>query len=150
MTDISRCLLVMTLIWSALLFTLCLPAEAQQPGKIPRIGVLDSGSAADPENRETRNAFLGGLRDLGYVEGKSIIIDYRYDEGSSERLLQLAEEFIHLKVDVLLGMDTFSALAAKKATSTIPIVFTTGANPTTTGLTASGIRRSNPDIEGAV
>jgi len=140
MTDISRCLLVMTLIWSALLFTLCLPAEAQQPGKIPRIGVLDSGSAADPENRETRNAFLGGLGDLGYVEGKSIIIDYRYDEGRSERLLQLAEEFIHLKVDVLLGMDTFSALAAKKATSTIPIVFTTGANPTTTGLTASVAR----------
>ena len=101
------------LVLSAMLFALCSSVQAQE-SKIPRIGVLDSGSAADPENRETRNAFLGGLRDLGYVEGKNIAIDYRYDEGRSERLRQLAQEFVHLNVDVLLGMDTSSALAAKK------------------------------------
>ena len=132
-------------------------AEAQQTAKVPRIGVLDSGSAADPENTETRNAFLGGLRDLGYVEGKNIIIDFRYDEGRSERLGEVAEEFVHLKVDVLLGMDTFSALAAKRSTSTIPIVFTTGANPTTTGLVASlsrpagnatGVTTNSPELVG--
>ena len=144
------------LVLSAMLFALCSSVQAQE-SKIPRIGVLDSGSAADPENRETRNAFLGGLRDLGYVEGKNIAIDYRYDEGRSERLRQLAQEFVHLNVDVLLGMDTSSALAAKKATSTIPIVFTTGANPTTTELVASlarpagnatGVTTNSPELVG--
>ena len=69
-------------------------ANAQQPGKVPRIGFLDSRSASDPQNAVFREAFLQGLRDLGYVEGKNINIDYRYDEGESERLHGFAEELV--------------------------------------------------------
>ena len=73
-------------------------ADAQQPaGKIPRIGYLDSGSAADRETAAYRDAFLQGLRDLGYVEGKNINIEFRYDEGKRERLVELAEELVRSK-----------------------------------------------------
>jgi putative tryptophan/tyrosine transport system substrate-binding protein len=71
----------------ALLFALCVRAEAQQPAKkIPRLGFLDSGSASDPRNALGFDAFRQGLRELGYVEGKDINIEYRYDEGKPERL----------------------------------------------------------------
>ena len=94
----------------AMLFALCSTSEAQQPAeKVPRIGFLDSGSASDPRNILGVEAFRQGLRDLGYVEGKNINIDYRYDEGKPGRLQELAEELVRLKVDILLAMDSNSA-----------------------------------------
>ena len=78
--------------------------EAQQSEKIPRIGFIDSGSASDPMNALGVEALRQGLRELGYVEGKNINIDYRYDEGKPGRLQQLAEELVRLKVDILLAM----------------------------------------------
>lgn len=91
-------------------------AHAQQPtGKIPRIGYLDSGSAADQETAAGRDAFLQGLRDLGYVEGKNINIEFRYDEGKRERLAELAEELVRVKVDILMAMDSNSARAAQES-----------------------------------
>src|SRR5262245_11371060 len=119
------------------LLALAVIAEAQQPGKVYRIGYLDSGSASDPQNAVFREAFLQGLRDLGYVEGKNINIDYRYDEGKRDRLQALAEELVRLKVDVIMGMDTSAAEAAKKSTASIPVVFTTGGSPIASGLVAS-------------
>src|SRR5262245_19532413 len=98
-------------------------ADAQQLGKVYRIGSLDSGSSSDPQNAVFREAFLQGLRDLGYVEGKNINIDYRYDEGKRDRLQTLAEELVRLKVDVIMGMDTSAAQAAKKSTASIPVIF---------------------------
>ncbi len=133
-------------------------AEAQQPaGKVPRIGYLDSGSASDPQNTHGLDALRQGLRELGYVEGKNIIIDYRYDEGKPGRLQELAEELIRLKVDVLLAMDSNSARATKKSTATIPVLFTTGGNPVTSGLVASlarpggnltGVTTNSPELIG--
>src|SRR5262249_16687201 len=111
-------------------------AEAQQANKIAQIGILDSGTSSDRRNTLGRAAFREGLRDLGYVEGKNINIEYRYDEGKSERLPQLAEQLVRLKVDIIVVNNSTAALAAKKSTATIPVVFTTGANPVTTGLVA--------------
>jgi ABC-type uncharacterized transport system substrate-binding protein len=142
---------------SAMLFVLCLSVEAQQPTKVPRIGYLDSGSASDPQNTHGLDALRQGLRELGYVEGKNIIIDYRYDEGKPERLKELAEELVRLKVDILLAMDSNSARAAKKSTATIPVLFTTGGNPVTSGLVASlarpggnltGVTTNSPELIG--
>src|SRR5262252_9379594 len=99
------------------------PGEAQQPaGKIPRIAFLTPISASDPQNALRLNAFRQGLRDLGYVEGKNINIEYRYAEGRFERLPALVEELVHLKVDVLLASSATVARAAKKSNLTIPIV----------------------------
>ena len=133
-------------------------AEAQQPaGKVPRIGYLDSGSASDPQNTRGLDALRQGLRELGYVEGKNMIIDYRYDEGKPGQLQELAEELIRLKVDVLLAMDSNSARATKKSTATIPVLFTTGGNPVTSGLVASlarpggnltGVTTNSPELIG--
>src|SRR6266496_1848749 len=97
-----------------------LAAEAQQAAKIPRIGFLAANLAANPHLRE---AFRQGLRDLGYVEGRNIVIEYRDAEGQLERLPALAAELIALKVDVIVAGGTPQALAAKQATRTIPIVF---------------------------
>lgn len=122
----------------AMLYALCLSAEAQQSAaKVPRIGFLATGSASDPRNALGRDGFRQGLRDLGYVEGKNINIEYRYAEGRSERLPELAEELVRLKVDILVGTDSAAARAAKKSTATIPVVFTTGGNPIAGGLVAS-------------
>jgi len=106
-------------------------AEAQQPGKIPRIGYLSrdlhpsDSRAAQPVNLE---AFRQGLRDLGYVEGKNIIIEYRFAEGRFERFAALAEEVVRLKVDVIVTDTCTLAGAAKKSTTTIPIVVTNCGN----------------------
>ena len=101
--------------------------------------------------------FARALRDLGYVEGKNINIEYRYAEGKSERLPELAEELVRLKVDILLASDSTAARAAKKSTTTIPIVFTTGGNPIASGLVASlarpggnvtGLTTNSPELVG--
>jgi ABC-type uncharacterized transport system substrate-binding protein len=115
----------------ALLFALNLPALAQQPGKISWIGYL-TGSGSSPNQ-----AFVEGMRDLGYVEGKNIAFVYRTTEGRSERYADLAAELVRLKVDIIVADSTSAALAAKKATSTIPIVMTTLTDPVGAGLVAS-------------
>jgi len=112
-----------------------LAAEAPQAGEVPRIGFLDSVSPAPVAPRV--EAFRQGLRELGYVEGKNLAIEYRYAEGSPTLLHDLAAELVYLKVDVILAPDTNAALAAKQATATIPIVFASVADPIGRGLAAS-------------
>ncbi|SRR5712691_1177185 len=119
----------------ALSLALSLPvAEAQQaPGKIPRLGYLSLRSR--PTNVD--EAFRQGLRDLGYVEGQNIVVEYRWADWKSDRLPGLATELVRLKVDIIVSTPgSLPALAAKKATGTIPIVFTAG-DPVGVGLVAT-------------
>ncbi len=109
-------------------------AEAQQTAKVPRIGYVGTDLAASPQLVE---AFRQGLRDLGYVEGKTIVIEYRSAEGRLERFPALAAELVALKVDVILAANTQAALAAKQATRTIPIIFAGPADPVSSGLVTS-------------
>jgi putative tryptophan/tyrosine transport system substrate-binding protein len=111
-----------------------LEAEAQQAAKVPRIGFLLFHLGANPH---LEHAFLQGLRDLGYVEGRNLVIEYRDAEGKYERLPALAAELVALKVDVIMTGGTPQALAAKQATKTIPIVFTSAPDPVTSGLVTS-------------
>jgi putative ABC transport system substrate-binding protein len=110
-------------------------AEAQEAAKIVRIGYLPLNLAGGPHLHE---AFRQGLRDLGYVEGRNLVIEYRDAEGKPERLPALAAELVALKVDVIVVTGgTLAALAAKQATRTLPIVFTVAADPVTDGLVTS-------------
>jgi ABC-type uncharacterized transport system substrate-binding protein len=112
-----------------------LAAEAQQAAKVARIGFLTLNLAP---NRHLQGAFLQGLHDLGYVEGRNLVIEYRDAEGKPERLPALAAELAALKVDVIVATGgTLAALAAKQATRTLPIVFTAVADPVTSGLVTS-------------
>ena len=110
-------------------------ARAQQPTKIPRIGYLHSGTAATPPG--SLKAFKQGLRDLGYVEGKNIHIEYRWGQYKPERIPELAAELVALNVDVIVTSQTPSVQAVKKATSTIPIVFGVLSFPVENGIIAS-------------
>ena len=114
-----------------------LAAEAQQAAKVARIGWLGIDRTAAPHLRE---AFLQGLRDLGYVEGRNVVIEYRDAEGKIERLPALAAELVSLRVDVIVAAVTAAALAAKQATRTIPIVFPAVSDPVATGLVTSFAR----------
>ena len=109
-----------------------LPTDAQRPGKIPRIGYLHLGAAID----HLDEAFQHGLRDLGYVAGKNLVLEYRFAAGQDERLPALAAELVQLPVDVLVTAGQ-GAVAAKQATATTPIVFAVFSNPLTEGLVAS-------------
>src|SRR5262244_3871027 len=111
-----------------------LAAEAQQAAKVARIGYLSPSLASSPRLRE---AFLQGLRDLGYVEGRNVVIEYRDAEGKPERLPALAVELVALKVDVIFASGTPHALAAKQATRTVPIVFLGATDPVADGLVTS-------------
>jgi putative ABC transport system substrate-binding protein len=111
-----------------------LAAEAQQAAKVARIGYLAASLAATPHLPE---AFRQGLRDLGYVEGRNVVIEYRDAEGKFERLPALAAELVAIKVDVVLAPPTVAALAAKQATRTLPIVFAAVADPVGSGLVTS-------------
>jgi putative tryptophan/tyrosine transport system substrate-binding protein len=118
------------------LLTVPLAVEAQPAAaRVPRIGFLALNPAANPHLRE---AFLQGLRDLGYVEGRNVVIEYRDAEGKLERLPALGAELVALKVDVIVtGGGTPTALAAKDATRTLPIVFTSATDPIPDGLVTS-------------
>jgi putative tryptophan/tyrosine transport system substrate-binding protein len=110
---------VICLALSAILLALVLPTQAQQPKKVPRIGILSPlSSSAD----DLLDAFRQGLRELGYVEGRNIVIEYRSAEGRNDRLPELAAELVRLKVDVLVTTGPAAVGAGKQATSTIPIV----------------------------
>jgi putative ABC transport system substrate-binding protein len=110
-------------------------AEAQQAGKIFRIGFLDGGTAAG--SASLVKAFLQELNKLGWIEGKNFTIEYRFTEGKPERRTELAADLVRLKVDLIVVTAGSSALAAKKATTTIPIVMTSGGDPVGAGLVAS-------------
>ena len=113
-------------------------ADAQQPaGKIPRIGIISHTVASDRESALLDDEFKKGLRDLGYVEGQNLHIEYRYAEGKVERLPELAADLVRLKVDILVVPNDTTAAAAKKATTTIPIVMTSSGNPIGQGVIAS-------------
>src|SRR5437868_3338011 len=131
-----------------------LAADAQQAAKVARIGYLSPNLAASPH---LRAAFLQGLRDFGYVEGRNVVIEYRDAEGKFERLPALAAELVALKVDVIVASGTLTALAAKHATSSIPIVFPTVGDPVTDGLVISlarpggnvtGLSNLSPELVG--
>jgi putative ABC transport system substrate-binding protein len=125
----------------ALILTTIHLAEAQQPKKIARIGYLTGVGSAPNE------AFLQGLRDLGYVEGKNILIEFRTTGGKSERRLELAAELVQLKVNVIVADTAGEVTAAKNATTTIPIVMRGVADPIALGLVAS-LARPGGNITG--
>jgi putative ABC transport system substrate-binding protein len=138
------------------LLALCTPAEAQEAKKVARIGILIAASTSFYSARV--EALRQRLRELGYVEGKNIVIEYRYAEGKLERLPDLAAELVRLKVDVIVTAPTQAALAAKKASATIPIVFTDiASDPAGIGLVSSlarpggnitGLSVMAPDLNG--
>jgi putative tryptophan/tyrosine transport system substrate-binding protein len=108
-------------------------AEAQQANKVPRIGFLSvSGDPKTPG--PWVEAFRQGLRDLGYVEGKNILVDYRYIQGKLDRIPSLVAELVQLKVDVLVLVALPSIRAAEQATKTIPIVMVATVDPVATGI----------------
>jgi putative ABC transport system substrate-binding protein len=131
-----------------------LAIEAQPAGKVARIGYLAPNLAVNPHLPE---AFRQGLRDLGYVEGRNLVIEIRSAEGKLERLPALAAELVALKVDVIVAGGTPAALAAKQATTTLPIVVSAAGDPVTSGLVTSlarpggnvtGLSMLSPDLVG--
>jgi putative ABC transport system substrate-binding protein len=119
----------------AILFALCGSAQAQQSGKIFRIGILDNSTASG--SAVLLDAFREELRKLGWIEGKNIGFEYRFAEQRNERLPELAGELIRLKVDLILAMGQQAASAAKSASLSIPIVMATAGSPVASGLVAS-------------
>jgi putative ABC transport system substrate-binding protein len=119
----------------ALLFALSFPAQAQQPAKVPRVGVLSVASLSSQAPRH--EAFRQGLQELGYKEGKNIVIEYRSAEGKPDRVPELASELVRVNVDCIITAGTTVTRAARHATSTIPIVMTTVGDPVGAGLVAS-------------
>jgi len=118
-----------------------LVARAQQPAKLPTIGFLGGGSPTG--QRLWVAAFVQRLRELGWIEGRTVAIEYRWGEGRAERYAEIVAEFVRLKVDVILAGGTEAAVAAKQATSTIPIVFPSAGDPIGSGLVVSLARPSS-------
>jgi putative ABC transport system substrate-binding protein len=141
---LSTLLLALGLV-SVLLFALCGPTFAQQPKKIARIGVLTGGSAS--ANTGRHEAFRQGLREVGYVEGKSIILEWRNADGKIANLPALAAELVRLKVDVIVTAGPQVTRAAKEATTTIPIVMAFDNDPVGSGHVAS-LARPGKNITG--
>src|SRR5262245_38093801 len=139
----NKSLLCFTL--CAVFFTFSTSSHAQQPTRIPRIGYV-SGNNPDNPGLEIKS-FRQGLQDLGYIEGKNISIEYRYQEGKAERGPILVNELVKLNVDLLVVMPSRAIRAAKQATQTIPIVIATTADPVTTGLVNS-LARPGGNITG--
>jgi putative tryptophan/tyrosine transport system substrate-binding protein len=122
-------------------------AHAQPPAKVARIGYLVTGGLASPETRVLLDAFRQGLRERGYVEGQNIVIEYRAADGKLERFPALAAELVQLKPEVIVAQGTPAALAAKDATTTIPIVTPVMGDPVGDGLVAS-LARPGGNITG--
>ena len=137
---------VLSLVLGAVLFALSLPAEAQQPPKMQRIGFV-SGTGDTKNPGPSVEAFRQGLRDLGYIEGKNILIEYRYVEGTLDRIPSLVAELVQLKVDVLVVGTLVGIRAAKQATKTIPVVMVTTQDPVATGIVNS-LARPGGNITG--
>jgi putative tryptophan/tyrosine transport system substrate-binding protein len=129
---------------AVLLLAAPFPAEAQP---VPKVGYLSIGSASDPRRAALLDAFQQGLRDLGYVEGKSILVEVRFDEGNYDRLPGLAAELARLKVDIILAYATPAARAAQNVTKSIPIVISGVVDPVRTGLVVS-LGRPGANITG--
>jgi putative tryptophan/tyrosine transport system substrate-binding protein len=151
--DMKTKITVLTL--CAILFALCSSAYGQQPGKIPRIGFLLAGSLSLQAAR--LKVFREGLRELGYVEGQNIAIEYRAAEGKFDRLPDLAAELVRLEVSMIVTSSTATLLAAKQATNKIPIIAATSGDLVGTGLVASlarpggnvtGLTAISPDLSG--
>jgi putative ABC transport system substrate-binding protein len=119
----------------AMLFPLCSSVDAQQTGKAPRIGFLDASTASG--TAVLVEAFRQELSKLGWIEGKNITIEYRFAEQKNERLPELAADLVRLKVDLIVATGGQVPLAAKKATTTIPIVMVIAGDPVALGLVAS-------------
>ena len=141
---------------AAILLPIAVLAEAQQPKKVPRIGSLNGASLSAFFRRPALRHSAGGLRELGYVEGKNIVIEWRSAEGKFDRLPALAAELVRLKVDVIVATGP-AVIAAKKASATIPIVFAPYADPVGAGLVSSlarpggnitGLSVMTPDLDG--
>jgi putative tryptophan/tyrosine transport system substrate-binding protein len=138
---------------SAFVFVCLMPAvllpaaftEAQQANKVPRIGFLNASSSSSVAARV--EAFRQGLRELGYVEKESIVVEYRHAEGKQDRLKELADELVRLKVEVIVAGGTVSTRVAKGATTTIPIVMTNVSDPVALGLAVS-LSRPRGNITG--
>jgi putative ABC transport system substrate-binding protein len=146
---------VIRLMLSAMLFAHCLPAQAQQAKKVPRIGYLSSASPSAGSSRI--EAFRQGLRELGYVEGKNLVIEWRFAEGKIDRLPALADELERLKVDIIVSASPPVTGAAKTATITIPIVMAQDPDPVGNGFVASlarpggnvtGLASLTPELSG--
>jgi ABC-type uncharacterized transport system substrate-binding protein len=143
----KKAAVLLSILVAVVLLAVAVIAEAQQAKKIPRIGFLGSLSASSSSDLIRTEAFLQGLRELGYVDGKNIVIEYRYADGKLGRLPGLAAELVNLKVDILVARGAPAAHAAKNATSTIPIVMGNAADPVGTGLVAS-LARPGGNITG--
>jgi ABC-type uncharacterized transport system substrate-binding protein len=129
----------------AIFFAVCSTAAAQQPKKAPRVGYLGANSPSiNPDRPE---AFRQGLRELGYVEGENIVIEWRFAEGKQDRLATLAAELVRLKVDMIITGGPPSTRAAKEATVTIPIVMGFDNDPVGNGFVAS-LARPGGNITG--
>ena len=124
-----------------------LGARAQQAARIARIGYLITGALESPETKINRDAFRQGLNELGYIEGRNIVIEYRSADGKIERLPGLATELVGLKVDLIVALATPAGRAAQQATTTIPIVVTAMGDPVRDGLVAS-LARPGGNITG--
>src|SRR5262245_17485731 len=142
----------------AILLAVCGSALAQQPTKIPRIGYL-SGRSAPSQSAPDSNvdALREGLRELGYIEGENIALEYRYSAGKNERLAELAADLVAQKVDLIVSSAIQPSLAAKQATSTIPIVLSGVGDPVAWGLVKSlarpggnvtGLTNFSPELSG--
>jgi len=112
-----------------------LAARAQQPAKLPTIGFL--GAATLSARSQWVAAFVQRLRELGWIEGRAVAIEYRFAEGRNERMAEIAAEFVRLKVDVIVTFSTSAVIAAKEATAVIPIVSAIMGDPVGTGLVTS-------------
>jgi len=120
-------------------------AEAQQAGKVPRIGLLVASTPSATSDRV--EAFRQGLREIGYIEGQSIVIEYRYAEGKLDRFSAMVAELVRLKVDVIVTNGPSATRRAKEATTTIPIVMTNNGDPVANGFVAS-LARPGGNITG--
>src|SRR5271166_6168508 len=130
-------------------------ARAQQPAKLPTIGFL--GQSTRSASSEWVAAFTQRLRELGWIENRTVAIDYRWGEGREERFADIAAEFVRLKVDVIVTSGTPAVLASKQATSVIPIIFATAGDPVGNNLVASlaqpggnvtGLSNQNTELAG--